>query len=79
MSDPDKTIHVSPMGENWEVETVSGTVAQAESREEAMEAAREKAEEVQAESILVHTSDGSVQQEVTLERPKDETEPEKEQ
>jgi hypothetical protein len=74
MSEPDKTIHVSPMGENWEVETVSGTVAQAETREEAMEAAREKAQEVQAESILVHTSDGSVQQEVTVEKPKGEAE-----
>jgi hypothetical protein len=71
MKDPDKAIHVSPNGENWDVETETSTVAQTETREEAIEAARESAAETNAGSILVHNSDGSVQEQVSLPVMKD--------
>jgi hypothetical protein len=66
MNDPEKAIHVSPNGESWDVETETSTVAQTETREQAMEAARENAAETNASSILVHNSDGSIQEQVSL-------------
>jgi hypothetical protein len=68
MEEPQTPVHVSPTGENWEVETNSGTVAQTETREEAIQAARETAAEIKSETILVHNSDGSIQEQVSLPR-----------
>ena len=68
MSDEPKALHVNPTGENWEVESSVGTVAQAETKEEAIEAAREAAVEHQAESIIVHTSDGMVEKEIPVKK-----------
>ena len=74
MNEPEKTIHVSPTGENWEVESDTGTLAQAETRSEAIEAARESAAESDVRSILVRNSDGSVQEELRMPRtPPDQT------
>jgi predicted amidohydrolase YtcJ len=64
MSEEKPTIHVSMTGENWEVETDKQTLAQAETKEEALEAAREAAQAAQAEKIVVHTSDGMVEKEL---------------
>ncbi len=61
MSDDLKAVHVSATGENWEVESNAGTLAQAETKQEAIEAARDLAADVQAEEIVVHTSDGMVE------------------
>lgn len=69
MSNEPKALHVNPTGENWEVESTVGTVAQAETKEEAIEAAREAAVEHGAESIIVHTADGMVEKEITLGNP----------
>ena len=40
MSEEPKALHVNPNGENWDVESTSGTLAQAESKQEAIEAAK---------------------------------------
>ncbi|RYD72340.1 MAG: DUF2188 domain-containing protein [Verrucomicrobiaceae bacterium] len=69
MSEEPKVLHVNPTGENWEVESAVGSVAQAETKHEAIEAAREAAAEHQAEAIVVHTYDGMVEQEIRLPRP----------
>lgn len=63
---PGDVIHVHPIGENWEIETAAGVVAQAESKEEALEAARETAVEKKATLIIVHTSDGLVEKEIKV-------------
>lgn len=70
MSKEPKALHVNPTGENWEVESSVGTVAQAETKEEAIQAAREAASEHQAEAIIVHTSDGMVEKEIPVTREK---------
>lgn len=66
MSEEKPTIHVSMTGENWEVETDKQTLAQAETKEEALEAAREAAEATGAEKIVVHTSDGMTETELPV-------------
>ena len=71
MSEPEKAIHVSPNGESWDVETETSTLAQTETRDQAIEAARESAAETNAASILVHNSDGSIREQVSLPVVKD--------
>jgi predicted RNase H-like HicB family nuclease len=66
MTTEGKTIHVNITGENWEVEGPAGTIAQAETKEEALEAAHEAAREQGAVAIKVHTSDGMVEQEIAV-------------
>jgi len=66
MNEDDKAVHVSPTGENWEVEDESQTLAQAETKEEAISAAHEAASEVGADKVVVHTSDGHVVQEIPV-------------
>jgi creatinine amidohydrolase/Fe(II)-dependent formamide hydrolase-like protein len=66
MSDDPKAVHVSQTGENWEVESEAGTLAQAETKQEAIEAAHEAAREVQASEILVHTHDGMVEAQISV-------------
>ena len=67
MSEEPKALHVSPTGENWEVEKESGaSVAQAETKEEAIEAAQEAASEEGASEIIIHTADGRVEKEIPL-------------
>jgi hypothetical protein len=61
-----KSVHVNLTGENWEVESDTGTLAQTETREEAMEAAREVARQIGAARIVVHTSDGLIEKEIEL-------------
>jgi hypothetical protein len=66
MSDPKKALHVSQVGENWEVESDSGTLGQAETQPEAVELAAELAAEAGAEKIEIHTSDGQVVKEIDV-------------
>ena len=66
MAEEPKALHVNQTGENWEVESESSTVAQAETKQEAIEAAQEAAQELKAESIVVHTSDGMVESELRV-------------
>ena len=68
-----KNLHVNPTGENWEVESDAATLAQAETKEQAIEAARDAAPELGADRIVVHTSDGLVEKEIPLSRSRDET------
>lgn len=66
MEEP-KSLHVSQTGENWEVEQeTGGTVAQAETKEEAIEAAKEAAPSIGASEIVIHTADGRVEKEIPL-------------
>lgn len=66
MSGEPRALHVNQIGENWEVESDSNTVAQAETKQEAIDAARELAPRLRAESIIVHTSDGMVESETRV-------------
>jgi hypothetical protein len=59
-------VHVNPTGENWVVESDTGTLAQAETKEEAIEAAREAGRQLGAERIIIHTADGMVEKEISL-------------
>ncbi len=62
---PEKgAVHVNPIGENWEVENDAGTLGQAETKEEAVELAKNLAKESGAPKVTVHGSDGSVAQEM---------------
>ena len=65
----DKNLHVNQTGENWEVEDQTQTLAQAETKAEAIEAAMEVALDTQVEQILVHTSDGAVESTIPVKRP----------
>jgi len=58
MSDEPKSLHVNPVGENWEVESETATLGQADSKPEAVELAKELAAEQEAAMIAVHTPDG---------------------
>jgi len=69
-------VHVSPIGENWEVETEAATLGQADSKSEAEELAKGLAEEVGASKVAIHTSDGVVEKEIAVKREPGATEPE---
>jgi hypothetical protein len=56
--------HVAPVAEHWEVEDTGGQmIAEAATKEEAIEAAREAAG--QKIDIVIHTADGAVEREIT--------------
>ena len=59
-------VHVNPTGDNWEVEDHVQTLAQAETKEEAIDAAKEAAAEKGAEKIVIHTHDGGVEREIAV-------------
>lgn len=64
----DEKIHVMPLGDQWEVETDSGApLAHADSQGEAVEAAKDLANEQGGGSVILHHEDG-VTEEVS---PKD--------
>jgi hypothetical protein len=65
----DKNLHVSQTGENWEVEDQAQTLAQAETKSEAIEAAMEVALRGGVEQIVVHTADGAVESTIPLKKP----------
>jgi hypothetical protein len=65
MSTP-KDLHVSQAGESWEVEDQSQTLAQAQTKEEAIDAAHEAASEKRVEKIVVHTADGKIEVEIPV-------------
>lgn len=60
----ENNLHVSQIGENWEVEDATQTLAQADTKEEAIAAAHEAAEDMPVGKIIVHTSDGGTEQEI---------------
>ncbi len=62
----ENALHVSQIGENWEVKDSVQTLAQAETKAEAIEAAKEAAEEKQADKVVVHTSDGKIEEEIRV-------------
>jgi hypothetical protein len=66
-----KDLHVSQTGQNWEVEDQSQTIAQTETKEDAIDAAREAAAEKKVEKIVVHTADGRIEVEIPV-RPAEE-------
>ena len=59
-------MHVSQIGENWEVEDQSQTLAQAETKEDAIDAAQDAAREMKADKIVVHTADGRIEVEIPV-------------
>jgi Uncharacterized protein conserved in bacteria (DUF2188) len=63
MNNNPKSLHVNPLGENWEVESDSATLGQAESKSEAIELAKELAATSEVPNVTVHTADGSVDRE----------------
>jgi hypothetical protein len=67
MSDKQRTLHISPVGENWEVESEEATLGQADTKPEAVEMARELASGEGASSIEIHTSDGQVVEQIDVE------------
>lgn len=64
---PHATVHVSPIGENWEVESQSGTLGQTESKVEAEDLALRLAREAGISKVAIHNSDGSVEKEIQVE------------
>ena len=62
----EKNLHISQTGENWEVEDQSQTLAQAETKAEAIEAAIEVALDAEVEQIIVHTSEGAVEKSIPV-------------
>jgi hypothetical protein len=66
MNPKDKSLHVNPVGANWEVESAVGTLGQAETKPEAEALATMLAEELGAEEVEVHTSDGMVEKKIHI-------------
>jgi hypothetical protein len=71
MGEDKKAIHVSQVGENWEVEDERATLGQTDTQPEAIELAAELATEARAEVIEVHASDGRVEKQVPVNPPAD--------
>ena len=71
MADEKKVIHVSHVGENREVEDERATLGQTETQSEAIELAAELAPEAKAELIDVHSSDGRVERQISVNPPAD--------
>jgi hypothetical protein len=61
-----KDLHISQTGESWEVEDQSQTLAQAGTKEDAIDAAREAAADKKVEKIVVHTADGKIEVEIPV-------------
>jgi hypothetical protein len=68
MENKPKPIHVNPLGENWEVESDAVTLGQAETKSEAIELAKELASTAKVSNISVHTSDGLVETEISVDQ-----------
>ncbi len=66
MSDETKSLHVSQIGENWEVESTVGTLGQTQTKVEAEELAATLGREMGAVTITVHTADGQVEKEIQI-------------
>jgi len=66
MPDEKKAIHVSQVGENWEVEDDKATLGQAETQPEAIELAAELATEVRAVEIQIHSSEGTIAKKIAV-------------
>jgi hypothetical protein len=64
MESKPKSLHVNPVGENWEVESDAITLGQAETKSEAIELAKELASTAKVSNISVHTSDGLVETDI---------------
>ena len=64
MNEPSTSIHVSQVGENWEVESDGATLGQAETQPEAVDLARELARNLGIHSIQIHSSEGRVEKEI---------------
>ena len=50
------------------MESEAATLAQAETKEDAIEAARDAAPELGAECIVVHSGDGTIEKEIVLQQ-----------
>lgn len=62
-------LHVNPVGENWEVESETGTLGQAETKQQAEELAHVLAHDLGAAKVTVHTADGQVEKEIPISSP----------
>ena len=61
------SLHVVPLGENWEVESDAATLGQAKSKSEAIELAKELATVAEVPNVTIHTADGSVEKHISVE------------
>jgi hypothetical protein len=68
MENKPKSLHVNPVGENWEVESDAITLGQAETKSEAIELAKELASTAKVSNISVHTSDGLVETDISVDQ-----------
>ena len=68
MQNKPKSLHVNPVGENWEVESDAITLGQAETKSEAIELAEELASTAEVSNIAVHSSDGLVESEISIDQ-----------
>ena len=68
MENKSKSLHVNPVGENWEVESDAITLGQTETQSEAIELAKELASAAEVANIVVHTSDGFVETELSVDQ-----------
>ena len=68
MENKPKSLHVNPVGENWEVESDAITLGQAETKSEAIEWAKELASTAKVSNISVHTSDGLVETDISVDQ-----------
>ena len=68
MNNESKSLHVSSIGEHWEVESDVTTLGQAEKKPEAIELAKELASAAGVPRIEVHNSDGSLETEISVDQ-----------
>src|SRR5436190_820318 len=61
-----ESIHISPVGKKWDVESDLAPLGQADTKSEALELAKESAREKEASIISIHTSDGQVEEQIRL-------------
>lgn len=62
-------VHVNQTGENWEVEDLVQTLAQAETKEEAIDAAKQVAAEKGGAKVVIHSHDGGIEREIPVAGP----------
>jgi hypothetical protein len=77
MSIKKSPIHVSPIGENWEIETETRTLGQAETKPQAEELAIKLAREAGTHSVTIHRNDGLVEKVIAVGPENPNPEPEK--
>lgn len=57
--------HVTPYGQQWHVKRDGEAVLTVETKDQAVQGAKEQAQQVQPSQVVTHTADGQIEREAT--------------